>query len=120
MFLDRHLAPAGLTAAQFGLMALVAAVSDDTLGALAQRAGMDQSTLSRNLDVLARLGWIEIATVERDRRKRAVWLTEAGARKLEAAMPLWREAHRVLSQVLDAGLAKALGMASLSPALDRA
>src|SRR5262245_48314475 len=75
-FLDRQMAGCGLTIAQLGLMAQIAAASDDTLGALARRTGLEQSTLSRNLRTLEAEGLIEIAVVESDLRRRAVWLTE--------------------------------------------
>ena len=52
VFLERELAPSGLSVAQLGLMAVIAAAQDDTLGALAQKTGLDQSTLSRNLRTL--------------------------------------------------------------------
>src|SRR6516164_4983357 len=63
-FLDRELAGIGLSAAQVGLMAQIAAMTDDTLGALAKRTGLEQSTLSRNLRTLEGKGLIEIALVE--------------------------------------------------------
>jgi len=114
-FLDRALAETGLTAAQLGLMAQVAAAADDTLGALARSTGLEQSTLSRNLRTLEGQGLIEIAVVESDLRRRAVWLTETGARRLEAAIPLWRKAQARLARQLSpdlprrlAGLAEAL------------
>jgi len=72
LFLDRALAETGMTAAQLGLMAEIAAAEDDTLGALARRTGLEQSTLSRNLRTLEAEGLVEIATVERDQRRRAV------------------------------------------------
>src|ERR1700739_3849089 len=84
-FLDRELAELGLGVAQLGLMAQIAVIADDTLGALAQRTGLEQSTLSRNLRTLEGEGLIEIATVETDLRRRMVWLTETGARRLEGA-----------------------------------
>lgn len=111
-FLDREMAGLGLTAAQLGLMAQVAAASDDALGALAQRTGLDASTLSRNLRRLEGEGLIEIATVESDLRRRVVWLTETGARRLEAAIPIWRAAHAKLSQRLSPHLARQLADAA--------
>ena len=107
-FLDRELAGLGLTVAQLGLLAQIAALSDDTLGALAQRSGLDQSTLSRNLRTLEGEGLVEIAVVETDLRRRAVWLTEAGARRLEAAIPAWRKAHARLATLLSPDLARRL------------
>jgi DNA-binding MarR family transcriptional regulator len=111
-FLDKHMAGGGLRLAQFALMAQVAAASDDTLGALAERMGLDQSTLSRNLRGLERAGFVEIASAETDLRRRAVWLTEKGARRLEAALPIWRHAHAALAKLFDPQLARRLGAAS--------
>jgi DNA-binding MarR family transcriptional regulator len=107
-FLDRELAESGLSVAQIGLMAQIAVIADDTLGALAQRTGLEQSTLSRNLRTLESEGLIEITMVESDLRRRAVWLTEAGARRLEAAIPIWRKAHSRLSKLLSPDLARRL------------
>src|SRR6185312_12284666 len=69
LFLDRELADFGLTVAQLGLMALIAVMPDDSLGALANRAGLEQSTLSRNLRTLEADGLIEIAIAETDLRR---------------------------------------------------
>jgi DNA-binding MarR family transcriptional regulator len=111
-FLDQRMANSGLTIAQFGLMAQVAAAGDDTLGALAERAGIDQSTLSRNLRGLEAAGLVEIAVADKDLRRRAVWLTEHGARRLETAIPLWRQAHAELAKRLDPKLARRLSEAA--------
>src|SRR5215471_4352973 len=99
-FLDREMAGGGLSTAQLGLMAQIAAATDDTLSALAVRTGLDQSTLSRNLRALEADGLVEIALVETDLRRRMVWLTETGARRLEQAIPLWRAAHAKLAKKL--------------------
>jgi DNA-binding MarR family transcriptional regulator len=107
-FLDREMAGNGLSVAQLGLMAQIAVMSDDTLGALAQRTGLDQSTLSRNLRILESAGLVEIAVVETDQRRRAVWLTETGALRLEAAIPIWRNAHARLAKLLAPDLARRL------------
>jgi len=93
---DGKLRGTGLNHARFALMAQIAAAADDTIGALAVRCGLDQSTLSRNLRGLERAGLVEIAAVEADLRRRAVWLTETGARRLAAAMPAWRRAKETL------------------------
>ena len=111
-FLDRELADTGLSAAQIALMAQIAAAEDDTLGALARRSGLEQSTLSRNLRTLESEGLIEIAMVETDLRRRAVWLTEAGARQLEAAIPAWRKAQAKLARQLSPALARRLAAAA--------
>jgi DNA-binding MarR family transcriptional regulator len=111
-FLDREMAEFDLTVAQIGLMAQIAAASDDTLGALARRMGLDQSTLSRNLRGLENEGLVEIAIVEGDLRRRMVWLTDAGAKRLEAAIPIWRNAHAKLAKLLSPELARRLADAT--------
>jgi DNA-binding MarR family transcriptional regulator len=99
-FLEERMRGTALNIAQFGLMTHIAAAHDDTISALAERCGLDQSTLSRNLRLLERDGLVEIVTAERDLRRRAVWLTEKGASRLEAAMPVWRDAHIALAALI--------------------
>jgi DNA-binding MarR family transcriptional regulator len=111
-FLEERMAASGLSLSQFGLMAQVAAASDDTLGALADRMGLDQSTLSRNLRGLEMGGLVEIAMTGEDQRRRVVWLTEEGAGRLQAAIPVWRKAHGALTKRFDSRLALRLGAAS--------
>jgi DNA-binding MarR family transcriptional regulator len=107
-FVEKRLAATGLSFAQFGLMAEIASASDDRVGALAERMGLDQSTLSRTLRTLEGDGLVEIAMVESDQRKRTVWLTEKGARRLEMALAAWREAQGVLERHLSVDLARQL------------
>ena len=99
-FLEERMQGTGLSVAQFALMTHIAAAGDDTIGALAERSDLDQSTLSRNLRHLERAGLVEIAIVEEDLRCRAVWLTETGARRLAASIGVWRQAHAALSRVI--------------------
>ena len=111
-FLDERMQVTGLSVAQFGLMAQIAAASDDSLGALADRSGLDQSTLTRNLQALAREGLVEIAVVQGNQRRRMVWLTETGLFRLQDALPVWRKAHEELSQLMDSDMAPRLAVAS--------
>ena len=109
---DSYLAEQNLTFAQFGLMAQVAAADDDSIKGLAALTDLDQSTLSRNLRSLERVGLIEIAVVERDLRRRAVWLTEKGARQLQAAIPIGRRAQAALAHRIDVEAVTALAEAT--------
>lgn len=113
-FLDRELAATGVSSSQLALLAQIAAAEDDTLGALAERSGLEQSTLSRNLRTLENAGLIEIAAVEHDLRRRAAWLTEAGARRLEAAIPIWRKAQAKLAKEISPALIGRLARATTS------
>lgn len=99
-FYDARLASHGLTISQFGLMAFVAGAEDDRLSALAERAGIDPSTLTRNLQALEREGWVEIANVGGDQRRRSAWLTEAGLAKLASAQGAWEQAQAEIEKRL--------------------
>jgi DNA-binding MarR family transcriptional regulator len=99
---DRHLAPHDFTLPQFAMLMMIAAAKDDTLGALATDAGLDPSTLTRNLQGLEKLGLVEIASIDEDQRRRAVWLTETGARRVSAAIPAWEAAQREIVETLGA------------------
>lgn len=111
-FLEQRMAGSGLSFAQFGLMAEIASAADDTITALAVRMGLDQSTLSRTLRTLEADGLVEIAIVESDQRKRMVWLTEKGARRLEASLASWRRAHAELDKCLSTDLVRRLALES--------
>jgi DNA-binding MarR family transcriptional regulator len=82
------------------------------LSELAQRTGLDQSTLSRNLQVLEAAGLVEIAADGADARRRAVRLTGKGARSLEAGLVDWRRAHGELAKRLDPEAARRLALAT--------
>jgi DNA-binding MarR family transcriptional regulator len=111
-FLNRRMPHSGLTLAQLGLMAQIAAARDDSLSELAQRTGLEQSTLSRNLQVLEATGLIEIAARDSDARRRAVWLTEEGSESLKGGLADWKRAHGELAKRLDPKAARRLALAA--------
>lgn len=105
---EAHLAPFDLSVPQFVVLLTIASARNDTLAAIAEEADIDPSTLTRNLQVLERNGLVEIAAIETDQRKRSVWLTETGARRLEAAIPSWIAAQKDVEARLGPGLLPAL------------
>jgi DNA-binding MarR family transcriptional regulator len=98
---DQHLAAAGLTASQFGLLARLHGASrrGETalpIGVLADLHGMDPTTLTRNLKSLLAAKLVRDGRDQADRRVRTISLTEAGRKRLILAVPEWRKAqHRV-------------------------
>ncbi|MGI3778039.1 MAG: MarR family winged helix-turn-helix transcriptional regulator [Janthinobacterium lividum] len=102
---DQALSPAGITTPQFGLLAYLhgsAQSGEDglALGILAERLGMDPTTLNRNLKPLEARDFVSAAPDPDDRRVRLVRLTAAGGTALLTALPLWRETReQVRAQV---------------------
>jgi DNA-binding MarR family transcriptional regulator len=98
---------AGLTAPQFTTLTLLAGFSETTVTQLAERLGTERTTLTRNLDVMARQGWIEEVAAE-DQRLRVWRLTDDGRGKLSDAMPVWRVYQTDLIERLGPDRAEAL------------
>ena len=116
---DHLLQPTGLTANQFGLMGHLYGANLQhapglSIGELAERLGMDPTTLNRNLKPLETKGWVKNLSDPGDGRVRLVRITDKGQRTLQKAIPCWREAQ--------AHMQKALGsqqLGDLNALLDR-
>lgn len=96
---DQALKPAGLRVTQFSLLMALRARPGARLGKLARLLGMDRTTLTRNLDLLAQRGLVRLEP-GRDRREQRVSLSDEGARALQAAMPFWREVQGRMGELL--------------------
>ncbi len=91
-FYDEILAPSGLSAPQFGLLAILAQVAPITIHRLAEHMEMDRTTLTRNLKLLIKQNLVGSEEGE-DRRMRRMLLTQEGEQALRRAWPLWQEAQ---------------------------
>lgn len=92
---DHFLREAGLETAQFSLLVAIDQHQHGHQSALGARCAMDKTTVSRNLKLLERKGWIS-STPGTDRRARHVMLTRAGRQRLAAGLPEWRKAQKQL------------------------
>ncbi len=89
---DATLKPCGIKATQFTLLAVLANRGEMPLTKLADILVMDRTTLSRNLQPLAKKGWLAVGR-EKDERIRLISLTESGRTVVDEATPLWRHAQ---------------------------
>ena len=89
---DDVLRPSGLRVTQFSILAAIARMGEANLRVLEDTLAIDQTTLTRSLNLLERDGVIERAS-HPDARIRAMKLTSKGRRALEAARPLWARAQ---------------------------
>jgi DNA-binding MarR family transcriptional regulator len=88
-----------LEAAQFALLSAIERQPTCNQSMLANALGLDKTTLSRNLSVLARRGWIE-RQAGTDQRERGFRLTPAGRGVLKAARPAWKRAQARLRSAM--------------------
>ena len=92
-FYDQLLVPVGLRTTQFSILAKLKRHGPLTINALADQMVMDRTTLGRNILPLDRDGLIEIQPVASDRRAKELHLTNAGEKRLQAALKAWAQAQ---------------------------
>jgi DNA-binding MarR family transcriptional regulator len=91
--------PFGLTAEQFSLLVGIGAAEGPTLVDLAASAGVDATTLSRNVQNLEGRGLVR-AEGGRGRAGKRLNLTRSGRRLMVDAFPVWKRAKAELSRHL--------------------
>jgi DNA-binding MarR family transcriptional regulator len=113
------LRPVGLVSSQFTLLVAIHLMGATAIGTLAQQLFTDQTTLTRNLKLLATKGLIKIEAGE-DRRVRIVSLTDRGSAVLADAIPLWEQVQADLADRFEASKWQTLlSLLSDITALDR-
>src|SRR5712664_4668191 len=89
---DDDLRPSGLRVTQYSILAMIARMGEANLRQLEDTLAIDQTTLTRSLNLLERYGVTE-RVPHPDGRIKAMRLTAKGRRALEVARPLWAQAQ---------------------------
>jgi DNA-binding MarR family transcriptional regulator len=92
----------GIEPAQFSLLTMLSRRPGSSQAPMGRTLGLDKTTLSRNLTLMKKNGWIEHAKSE-DHRERGYRLTMAGEKLLSATRPAWRRAQEKLRASLGPG-----------------
>jgi DNA-binding MarR family transcriptional regulator len=85
----------GVEPTQFMLLSVLQVRPGSGQAPLARALGLDKTTLSRNLLLMKRNGWIEPA-ITADQRERGYQLTPSGEKLLAATKPGWKRAQQKL------------------------
>lgn len=88
-----------LEATQFSLLTVIAKKPGCNQAMIGRVLALDKTTLSRNLKLLERNGWIE-HVASGDQRERGFVLSSAGKTVLNAAQPRWKRAQRRLRSAM--------------------
>lgn len=91
-FYDRVLAPSGVRATQFSILAVIGQAPEITMKDIAREMVLDRATLGHNLRPLIAQGFVALR-VGADRRQRPLTLTRRGAARLRQTKRLWRAAQ---------------------------
>jgi DNA-binding MarR family transcriptional regulator len=104
---DRALDSHGLSIAQVNLLAALGKVGPCTPTQLGDVLQLERSTVSRNLTLLRKRGWIEAVSTDA-KGLREVALTRTGYKKIESVLPDWRQAQQQAAELLGSAGAKAV------------
>lgn len=86
-YFDDELRPTGLRATQLNILMAIEIGAGSTITGLAEILAMDRTTMTRNLQLLRRRGWIDAKRVA---------LTAAGRRAAATALPRWERAQETV------------------------
>ncbi len=96
---DARLKPYGVTVAQFTVMMLVRHNEGKAINAIAKRIAMERTTLTRNIDLLARKGLVRKEFADKGNAK-TCHLTDTGEALLDELIPAWQAARQELQTLL--------------------
>ncbi|MDR2298919.1 MAG: MarR family transcriptional regulator [Comamonas sp.] len=101
-FVEEQLAASGLTDATWTPLLHLRAWGDGvTQKELAERVGLDSSSLVRLLDILEGKGWVERRADAADRRSKRIFLTDEGHGAVDSIRATMLEAELSMLQDLD-------------------
>jgi DNA-binding MarR family transcriptional regulator len=102
---DRDLRPHGLRTTQFTILVNLMLRGPTAIGALAKHLGLERTTLTRNVALLAEKGWTSESVDKADSRSHILSVTPAGEVKVGEAFGAWRSAQQRVASVLgDSGV----------------
>ena len=94
---DNAFKSSGLLSTQLGVRDFISNNDSIRISDLAKKQGLDRTTLTRNLSVLERQGFIKISS-GKDHRTRIVTATQKGRSAVAKALPLWNEVQVKVKQ----------------------
>jgi DNA-binding MarR family transcriptional regulator len=95
---DHEMRPLGVGSAQISLLVTIARLDGASRAEIGRANYQDRSTLTRNLALLLKEGWVEELAAEG--RSRPIILSKVGRELLTAAAPRWRAAQAEARKVL--------------------
>ena len=94
---DNAFRSSGLLSTQLGVLHVIYKSDSIRISHLAKELGMDRTTLTRNLPVLQRQGFIKISS-GKDNRTRIVTITNKGRTTIAKAIPLWNNVQNKVKE----------------------
>ena len=96
---DDALRPHGLRVGQLNLLVAVARMEPARPNDLCRFLKMEKSTLSRDVELMRRNGWLDVDDSQ-DKRARPLKVSTEGRALLESVVPAWRQAQERAEAIL--------------------
>jgi len=103
---DQRMAQSGLKVTQYSVLKRIIDQPDSTVSEIAHACGLDRTTLTRNLSVLERDGWIEWVH-STDKREKRVRLLPERQSDFQIARAAWEALQHELAALVDTSALKA-------------
>ena len=97
---DDELRPLGVRSGQLSLLVAVTKAGPVRRIELGRLLSLDPSTLTRNLALMVKHGWIEEVPDDGDQRGAPLQITDTGRKLLETLAPAWRRAQARAKKML--------------------
>jgi DNA-binding MarR family transcriptional regulator len=97
---DAALRALNLTNGQFSLLMSLNRADPPSIGSVSALLAMDRTTLTSNLKPLEQRCLVKVSIDNADKRTRRLKLTPAGRALLVAAVPIWRQTHALVENLL--------------------
>ena len=81
---------------QYGLLRAIAGLVVPSITEIGRVLGIDQTTVTRNVEKLEKLGLVTNIQAPADSRKKIMQLTTLGTNSLKEAHPSWEEAQQLM------------------------
>lgn len=99
-FYDKLLQPTGLKVTQYSMLANIDLQQAVSISRLGEILLLDQTTITRNINLLKRNGYVDLTRDPQDARAKVITLTEKGVEKLNEAAPIWQDVQeRIINDI---------------------
>ena len=93
---DRHFRQIGLRGTQYSLLMAIERLEGPSVGELSEALGLEQSTVTRNIELLIQKCYVESNSDVSDSRRRILAVSRTGRDKITEAGPVWEAAQKEL------------------------
>ncbi|NEU31982.1 winged helix-turn-helix transcriptional regulator [bacterium LRH843] len=97
---DKQLQPIGLKVTQYSMLANIVRNKDISISNLGEVMSLDQTTVTRNVNILKNSGYVTITKNKHDSRTKRISITDEGFAKLKEARPIWLQIQeKIVNQI---------------------